>query len=266
MAGVVLVHGAWHGAWCWEQVVALLAERGVAVVAVDLPGHGEDHGAFADLYGDAAQVREALDAAGPGTTLVGHSYGGAVISEAGSHPNVAHLVYVAAFVVGEGQSCVSMAIEAGIVPEGADDPDASAAAAAASAGEEGVGREQGGPSLGDAIVFADDGTTSTIRSDLAGAVFYHRCPPAVAAAATDRLGPQPMANLGQPGVEAAWQTRPATYVVCGDDQAVHPPLQRAMAARCTHAVELDADHSPFYSAPEALAEVVAAAERPGEPG
>ena len=56
-ARVVLVHGAWHGAWCWAPVVDLLRAEGVDVVAVDLPGHGADRGPLTDLHGDAARVR-----------------------------------------------------------------------------------------------------------------------------------------------------------------------------------------------------------------
>src|SRR5271165_2895827 len=58
---VLLVHGAWHGGWCWGPVQTALAGRGVRAVAVDLPGHGDDHGALGDLHGDAARVRAALD-------------------------------------------------------------------------------------------------------------------------------------------------------------------------------------------------------------
>src|SRR4249920_292329 len=98
-ASVVLVHGAWHGAWCWEPVVDGLCARGIDVVAVDLPGHGEDRGTLTDLHGDAARVREVLDQLEAPVVLVGHSYGGAVITEAGVHPNVHQLVYVAAFAI-----------------------------------------------------------------------------------------------------------------------------------------------------------------------
>ena len=74
---VVLVHGAWHGAWCWERVVPGLTEQGLTVMALDLPGHGADSGAMADLHGDAARVAEVLDRLDEPAVLVGHSYGGA---------------------------------------------------------------------------------------------------------------------------------------------------------------------------------------------
>jgi len=81
----VLVHGAWHGAWCWEPAVAALAADGISAVAIDLPGHGNDPGPMGDLHGDAAHVAAVLDALSGPVVLVGHAYGGAVITEAGSH-------------------------------------------------------------------------------------------------------------------------------------------------------------------------------------
>ena len=84
MSSFVLVHGAWHGAWCWEKVVPLLAARGHAVRAIDLPGHGRDPkppGAVTwDDYMD--RMREAIEASGEPPILVGHSLGGAVITGA----------------------------------------------------------------------------------------------------------------------------------------------------------------------------------------
>jgi pimeloyl-ACP methyl ester carboxylesterase len=74
---VVLVHGAWHGAWCWEKVTPQLDEAGVAWMAVDLP--------FTSFEDDVAATRAAIDSAGGPVVLCGHSYGGAVITEAGGH-------------------------------------------------------------------------------------------------------------------------------------------------------------------------------------
>src|SRR5580692_10957430 len=73
---IVLVHGAWHGAWAWERVLPLLTAAGVACRALDLPGHGEDGGPFGDLDADIARVRETLDEVDGDAVLVGHSYGG----------------------------------------------------------------------------------------------------------------------------------------------------------------------------------------------
>ena len=106
---VVLVHGAWHGAWCWASLQAELERRGVPSLAVDLPGHGASTAPLSDLYGDAAEVSNVLtmlrDRGVTDPVLVGHSYGGAVITEA-SHrtPLASHLVYIAAFALNSGES------------------------------------------------------------------------------------------------------------------------------------------------------------------
>src|ERR1700724_2435336 len=92
-ATVVLIHGAFHGAWCFDRVMPLLSQANVGAVAVDLPGHGHDIGPFTDLHGDASRVCDVLDRIDGEVVLLGHSYGGAVITEAGVHPAVRHLVY-----------------------------------------------------------------------------------------------------------------------------------------------------------------------------
>src|SRR5258708_453841 len=108
---VVLVHGAWHGGWAFDRVLPLLTIAGVSSVAVDLPAHGEDTGPPGDLHSDAARVKAQLDRADERVVLLGHSYGGAVITEAGDHPAVAHLVYLCAPVLDAHESCGSAAAE-----------------------------------------------------------------------------------------------------------------------------------------------------------
>ncbi len=108
---MVLVHGAWHGAWCFEQVLPLLRDASVPAVSVDLPGHGADRGSPADLHGDAPRVRGVLDELDGPVVLLGHSYGGAVITEAGVHPAVRHLVYIAALALDADETCHSAAAE-----------------------------------------------------------------------------------------------------------------------------------------------------------
>ena len=95
-AGAVLVHGLWHGAWSWDGVRAALAARGIESTALELP--------LTDLAADVRATRDALDAFGRPAVLVGHSYGGAVITDAGTHPLVRELVYVAAYQLDDGES------------------------------------------------------------------------------------------------------------------------------------------------------------------
>jgi pimeloyl-ACP methyl ester carboxylesterase len=232
---VVLVHGAWHGAWCWDRVVPLVQERGLQVVAVDLPGHGDDAGALADLHGDAQRVRDVLDAGAGPVVLVGHSYGGAVVSEAGAHDRVRELVFIAALPLDADETCMVAAT-------------AEAEAAAIS--------HDGRPDLGAALGIADDGT-STIDPALAADIFYEDCDEATQAWAVAHIGPHLLESLQQQPAAVAWRTTPSTYAVCADDRAIHPGLQRVLAKRCTTSVEWATSHSPFLSRPDLVADLLA---------
>lgn len=220
---VVLVHGAWHGAWCWSALQAELDRRGVPSIAIDLPGHGASTAPLTDMHGDARCVDDTLsvlhDRGVTDPVLVGHSYGGAVISQAAVfHPDVAHLVYVAAFALNDGESVMSALVSFPPAPVG----------------------------LQAAMVGRDDGT-SVLDPDLAGPALYGNSDPVAAAAALARLSPQPTATVTQPTQGAPRNRIPSTYVVCDRDDAVHPTHQKLMAERCTTTVVLDTDHSPFLS-------------------
>jgi pimeloyl-ACP methyl ester carboxylesterase len=225
---VVLVHGAWHGAWCWSAVQAELDRRGVPSYAIDLPGHGASPEGFADLHTGAARVAAFVERLGTDVVLVGHSYGGAVITEAGLHTtHVRHLVYVAAFVLDEGESMVRIPI----LPEA---PEPLLAAAR----------------------YRLDAAHLALHPDLAVPALYAHCPPEVQQAAVARLCPHPVASFVQPVTGAAWHTIASTYVRCTDDQAVPLAHQDAMAARCGAIETLHTDHSPFASLPAATADIV----------
>src|SRR4051794_26982751 len=183
---IVLVHGAWHHAGCWDQVLPLLADAGVEATAIDLPGHGDSTEPFGDLHGDADSVRRFLDNGDGPVVLVGHSYGGAVITDAGAHSRVAHLVYVCAFQLDEGESCSAAATDAAVEPADVDG----------------------------AISISDDGAWLAFDESKAREVFYGDCSPEAVANATAQLTKQPLATLMQQPREIAWRERPSTYVVC----------------------------------------------------
>jgi len=232
---VVLVHGAWHGAWCWDMVTAGLRERGTAVVAVDLPGHGDDTGPCTDLAGDVARVREVLESVGTPVVLVGHSYGGIVITPAAAHPAVAHTVFVAALCPTEGETATTMATEE---------------AAAANVDH------RGRPNPGQYMTIDGDGMAS-LSAEGAKILFYNDCSDELADWAVSRLRPQPMGNLQDVPDAIGWRGKPSTYAVCTMDNIMHPDLQRILARRTTNAVEWEASHSPFLSQPDTVVDLLA---------
>jgi pimeloyl-ACP methyl ester carboxylesterase len=234
-ATVVLVHGAWHGAWCWDRVVEGLAERGIDAVAIDLPGHGASRQPLGDLHGDAAALSHALDALdGADAIVCGHSYGGAVISEgAAGHPNVRHLVYLAALMLDVGESCSRS------IP---DPPDGAALAES---------------ELGPGMRFSDDGTSVSVDPAVGRDAFYADCSDADADWALARLDLHPAIALQQPVPVAAWREVPSTYVVCSDDRAIPPWIQETFAARATNTVVWPTSHSPFLSQPDLVVDLLA---------
>lgn len=222
----MLVHGAWHGPWCWASVLAGLDERGVPAVAVDLPGP--------DLHADVDHVNGVLDGVDDDVVLVGHSYGGAVVTGAGVHPAVTELVYLTAFALDEDETVLGA-----------------------------LATDDGGD-LREAVVVRDDGT-SVLDPARAPAVFYGDCDDVDVERALSLLRPFP----GGAGVQAApaiaWRHRPSTYVVCGADRVVPPTLQRAMAARIPGAAVVewpDASHSPFLSRPGEVVDLVVGVAAP----
>ena len=223
MLTIVLVHGAWHGSWCWERVVPLLEGRGLKTRAVDLPSVGARPGAGTDLSADAAVVEHVVaEISGP-VLLCGHSYGGMVISRVEAK-NLARLVYVCAFMPVEGESLL------------------------------GLGGGKPAPwiqMLDGGLVLPDPAKADT--------VFYTDCDAETRLWAKSRLRPQSAATMGEPVQRPAWRNAPSTYVVCANDQALFADIQRnVFVPRATETVELQADHSPFLSQPAALADVLAA--------
>jgi len=237
-ATVIMVHGAWHGAWAFDKVLPLLAASDVPALAVDLPGHGNSKESFTDLHGDARLVSQILDGIDGNVVLVGHSYGGAVITEAGVHDAVTRLVYLCANV---------------------PDPDEETAAS----GDLAVTMARGArPAFADAVLSHPDGTL-TLDPEIAAACLYNDCDDETVAWALARLGSHPSLNLLQQPTTVAWRSTPSTYVLCRNDQTVHPRIQRQMANRCTFVVEWDTGHSPFASQPQLVADLLASLARAG---
>lgn len=217
MTHLVLVHGAFHGAWCFDPLVAVLRRRGFVCTTPGLP--------LSSLAADAAAVTRALDRIEGRVVLLGHSYGGAVVTAAGVHPAVERLVLLAALAPDEGES------------------------------------PNGGPLEIDGAFLSAlrPSAAGPLEVDpaRAAALFYPDADPDAAAAAAARLRP---GNTGVPGERierAAWRLRRTDYVVCAGDPIILPSAQRALAARTGAALhEIPGDHSPFLARPEALADLL----------
>ncbi len=232
MSTFVLVHGAWHGGWCWYKVAALLRQKGHTVLAPDLPGHGRDQTPINQVsMGSYAQrVADVMRSVGEPVILVGHSMGGFVISAAAEQQpqTVAKLVYLAAFLLDDGQTFGDAAAR------------------------------DSGSTVSSGLVPSADGASLTVAPDRLKEIFYGDCSDEDVTLAQLALGPESGAALGaQMHVTAQrWGRIPRVYIECTKDRAVSIASQRAMVERlpCEKVITLETDHSPFFSAPEQLAQ------------
>jgi len=227
----VLVHGSWHGAWCWEKVTPLLEAAGHVAVAIDLPGHGEDRTppGKVTLSDYTDRICDAVAAQSGPVVLVGHSMGGGAITQAAEHcaERLRLLVYLAAFVPGNGTSIAEQAMS-----------------------------DTASQLTGTVLIDPDAGVAS-LSDDVIDACFYADCAPEDVALARKRLRDDPLAPLMTPLVLASERSRglPRIYIECSQDATLSPEHQRAIraAGRWAHVYRLDTGHSPFLSAPERLA-------------
>lgn len=218
----LLVHGSWHGPWCWDLLRPALERRGYQSVTVDLPSCSTDPASLGTLADDARIVSEAAAAISGDVVIVGHSYGGAVISEASYGPKAKRLVYLGAFMPDTGRTFVSY------LPPG-DLP----------------------PYVG----LRDDGS-SAVPDGQSVPALYADCDPALAAWATGQLRYQSQSIFGHPITQAAWRSIPSTYLLLTQDNALPPDFQRMFAVQADEVREFASSHSPFLSRPDDLAELL----------
>jgi len=227
----ILVHGAWHGAWCWEQVEHHLGDLGAASVAVDLPGRSGDLQSVAELtlssYVD--RVVAAIDASAEPVVLVGHSLGGLVISQTAERipEKISSLVYLCAVLLQDGQSAIDASV---------NDPASQLTAN---------------------ISFDEGAAASSVARSAVRDLFYGDCTVEASERATRLLVPEPVGPASTPVHVTAerWGSVPRSYIVCTQDRAISPAQQRAMIASVgvDRVIEMDSGHSPFISQPERLA-------------
>lgn len=221
---IILVHGAWVGGWEFASSIPGLAQHGFTVETVELPSTGST----ASLAADAAAVAEALDRAPAPVLLVGHSYGGVPVTQAGTHPAVAGLVYVAAFALDEGES-VRSALGGAFPP--------------------GWHVENGQIHLG---------ATREERIGIVSADLPPDAPRAAAEQVADLFRPQSLAALSDPLTAVAWSTTPSWYVLTENDVLVPPELQQALADRAgADVIRVATGHAPFQEDPAGFIDVIA---------
>lgn len=232
MTVYVLVHGAFHGAWCWQKVVPLIEAAGHRAVTLDLPGHGQDRTPLAEVTLDAycARVQGVIEAEHEPVVLVGHSMGGRVITQVAERipGRIAAAVYLAAILLRDGEKSKPA------------DPDPEAEL------------------IVQAVQPSADGIYQTLRPDLIRETLYADCSDAEYEFAlrhlNERQALQPMTVPMRLSAERFGRVR-KVYIECLQDRAVTPAQQRRMHTEtpCAQVISMDTSHSPFLSAPEELA-------------
>lgn len=238
MALFVLVHGSFHGAWCWSRFSPLLRARGHRVLAPNLPASGGDATPLenAGLASYATHIAATIDNEREPVILVGHSMGAIVSSQVTEWrtDRVAAVVYVCGLLLRTGETLVGFLEE-----------------------HKYLGVE-------DLVIknmkVSEDGSVATFPTEVAPEVFYNQCTPENARWAASQLCPQSTSIYGQPLVLTAngFGRARRFYVEALQDRAVSPTYQRVMVERtsCERVFTLDSDHSPFLSQPRELAEVL----------
>ncbi len=233
MTHILLVHGAWHGAWCWHKLIPALQAEGFTPHAIDLPGHGLAVEETQTLEAYAVAVAAKLATIPGPTVLLGHSMGGQVISAAAemAHQHISTLIYLCAFMNRSGESIFARA-----------------------AGDDVT-------LLGPLLQPQPDGRLTVADAGLKPA-FYADCSEEDLALARLMLVPQsPEPFAAEPVLtdDKYGRVRRA-YIVCEQDKAIGAAKQRELIAATPVAsqVSLNTSHSPFFSAPAELAAAIRA--------
>jgi len=231
MATFLLVAGAWHAGWCWEYVAPLLTARGHAVIAADLPGTGHNDAPLESVTraGWARFVGELIRDLPERVILVGHSRGGLTIGDAAGlvADRIVCMVYLSAMVTAPGIPLAQVA--------------------AMMMAHEGEAIR---------IELTPDGTSFSLAAEQIEPLFYNCTPPDLVARAATALRPEPAGgSAGEMVPSDAVLAIPKIYIECLQDRAVPIAVQRRLQTltRFDRVLQIDADHSPFYSAPEDLA-------------
>lgn len=230
MSTYVLIHGGSYGSWCWNKVVTLLEQAGHKAIAPDLPSHGNDKTPISEvtLQSYADRVCKIVTPQLEPVILVGHSMGGAVITQAVEQcpDKIEKLVYLSAFLLGNGESSADWA------------------------------QQDSESLLLKSLAVSEDGSYATLKDETVKDLFYGDCSAQDVAKSKLLLGLQALAPFHTPVNTTAenFGRVPRVYIECLQDRAVSISLQRRMHAAlpCQQVITMDTSHSPFFSQPEAL--------------
>lgn len=215
-SSIVLVHGSFFSSWTWLPVIERLNHHDVEVSAIELP--------FTSLAEDAEILRTAIATAsmtGP-VTVVCHSYTG-ITAAVGGH-KAQHIVHIAARMPAIGESQLEL------------------------------NKDWGNPEFRSCFEFAQDGTMSL--TDGADAYLFNRSPQGLSQYAMENRRSMKSEIPAIPIENPAWKNTKSSYVVCTDDKAVRLDQQRMRAGWANYSIEIDCDHSPFFSAPKQTADFI----------
>lgn len=238
----ILIHGAWHGAWCWYKVVPIMEKKGYKVIAIDLPGHGKDttnpESVTFKMY--VEKVKQVANDINGQVILVGHSMAGTVISQAAEElgkDKVYKLVYLDAFLPKNGESVSKLfALLAQTLPKETDTTK--------------VTFRKG-------IITDANGKTRTFKPEIADVVFYHDCNIKDKEIAHKNLSRQAIEPLGATVsvTDSVYGQIRKYYILCTESKDVDKSLLPTRV-KCEKLIKIPTSHSPFFSRPKELSKIL----------
>lgn len=240
---LILISGAAHGSWCWKKIIPLLTSLGQKVIAIDLPGSGDDTAKLADhtLDNDVNSVMDAANAVSGKVILLGHSSGGVIVSQAAEllgTGKVDKLIYLDAFLPQHGESVFAVA-------EKLSKRNQPSHVSITSAAER--------------FVFSNDGSLFKWNPELVHELLYHDCSKEDVVFAKAQLSWQSVATLATPVhlSDSVYGRIKKYFIVCEQAKDLDKSSLR-LDVQCEKVYEMQSSHSPFFSMPKELAAILAA--------
>lgn len=233
MKTFILIHGSWHSAWNWHRVIPIIEKRGHRAIAIDLPGMGRDKTPInaVKMHTTVQTICDLIDSIEGKVILVGHSKNGIMISQAAEYRpgNIEKLIYVAAYLIPNGKTQKEYSMQ-----------------------------DTGGV-LKPYVVIDEKLQASTLKPEIYREGLYHDCDETITQLARLLLSHEPLESGSTPLMltDANFGSVPRFYIECTEDRAVTPFIQQKMYTEtpCKKVYQLPTSHSPFFSRPQALADL-----------